>query len=176
MPPQRKLPALISKHYDPNVPVVADLYTGNSIAALSGPYCDQRKFKIPLTNEFKASGSYPLPWGIETSAVLQSYAGTPRVVTYTVPSALFPGGQTNSETVQLNAPGTLFYPRFNQLDLNIKKDFRQGRKSYSVQLDAFNALNGSAVFTRNNSIGNSLGQVTAILQCRIIRVAFQMRF
>ena len=37
-------------------------------------------------------------------------------------------------------------------------------------------MNGSAVFTRNNAIGNSLGQVQTILQGRITRIAFQMRF
>jgi hypothetical protein len=93
-----------------------------------------------------------------------------------VPAALFPGGQTNTETIPLTKPGTLYYPRYNQLDWNIKKNFRSGRKSYSLQFDAFNALNGNAVFTRNNAIGASLGQVTAILQGRVYRLAGQMRF
>ncbi len=161
---------------DPNGPTVADLYTA-SLAADGGPFCDQRKFPNPLRNEFKASGTYPLPfWNIETSAVLQSYGGAARVVTYAVPSALFPGGVTNGETIELSPPNSLHYPRFNQLDLNLKKNFRAGRKTFSLQADAFNALNAAAVFTRNNSIGNSLGQVTAILQGRIIRLGFQMRF
>ena len=165
-----------SNQNNPNGPTIPDLYSA-TLTANGGRFCDQRKFHIPFQNEFKASGSYPFPhWGIETGMVLQSYAGTPRVITYTVPRELIPGGQTNSETIILNKPGTLFYPRFNQLDLNIKKNFRAGRKTFSLQLDAFNALNGAAVFTRNNTIGTSLGQVTAILQGRILRLGFQMRF
>jgi Carboxypeptidase regulatory-like domain/TonB-dependent Receptor Plug Domain len=173
---EKNVSVFCSNQNNPNGPTIADLYSA-TLAANGGRFCDQRKFHIPFQNEFKASGSYPFPhWGIETGVVLQSYAGTPRVITYTVPAGLFPGGQTNSEVLILNKPGSLFYPRFNQLDLNIKKNFRAGRKTFSLQLDAFNALNGAAVFTRNNTIGNSLGQVTAILQGRILRLGFQMRF
>ena len=98
-------------------------------------------------------------------------------ITWQPAATLYPGGVRNkTETVFLNAPGSLVYPRYNQLDLNFKKNFRAGRKSFSAQLDLFNALNGNAVFARNNAIGNSLGQVQTILQGRITRLAFQMRF
>ena len=78
--------------------------------------------------------------------------------------------------IVLNKPGSLYYPRYNQLDVNFKKNFRTGRRSYRGQIDLFNALNGRAIFTRNNSIGNSLGQVQSILQGRIVRLAFQFKF
>jgi hypothetical protein len=109
-------------------------------------------------------------------AALQSYTGLARVITWSPAATVFPGGRTNAETIVLNKPGSLYYPRYNQLDLNIKKNFRHGRKSYSGQIDFFNALNGNAVFGRTNDIGNSLGQVTSVLQGRVIRLAFQMRF
>ena len=76
----------------------------------------------------------------------------------------------------------MYYPRYNQLDLNVKKNFRVGRKSFSGQVDLFNALNGNAIFARNSAVAaspgatTSLGQVTSILQGRIVRLAFQMRF
>jgi len=82
----------------------------------------------------------------------------------------------------ISTPGSLFYPRYNQLDLNLKKNFRAGRKTFSGQVDLFNALNGNAIFTRNNAApaspgaATSLGQVQSILQGRIMRLAFQMRF
>ena len=50
------------------------------------------------------------------------------------------------------------------------------RKTFSGQVDLFNALNQNAIFARNSSIGASLGQVQQILQGRIMRLAFQMRF
>jgi hypothetical protein len=141
-----------------------------------GRFCDQRQFDVPWTNEFKIAGSYPLPFRLDVGVVLQSYAGSPRTITWTPAPGLFPGGRTNSETIVLNTPGSLYYPRYNQLDVNLKKNFRTGRMSYSGQVDLFNALNGSAIFTRNNSIGNSLGQVQSILQGRIVRLAFQFKF
>jgi hypothetical protein len=172
---EKNVSVFCSSDDNPNGPTIADLYTG-SPAANGGRFCDQRKFDIPWTNEFKLAGSYPLPFHVDFGAVLQSYAGSPRVITWTPAASLFPGGRTNSETVVLTKPGALYYPRYNQLDVNFKKNFRSGRKTYSGQIDLFNALNGDAIFTRNNSIGNSLGQVQSILQGRIVRLAFQMKF
>jgi Carboxypeptidase regulatory-like domain len=173
---EKNVSVFCSSNDNPNGPAVNDLYTGSPIVSNGGRFCDWRKFQIPFTHEFKASGSYPLPHGIDIGAVFQSYAGSPRVITYTVPAASFPGGQTNTETIILNKPGSLFYPRYNQVDLNFKKNFRVGRKSFSGQVDLFNALNGNAIFARNSAIGASLGQVQTILQGRIVRLAFQMRF
>jgi hypothetical protein len=68
------------------------------------------------------------------------------------------------------------YPRYNQLDLNFKKNFRAGRKTFSGQVDLFNALNGNTIFARQSTVGNALGDVTTILQGRLIRWAFQMKF
>jgi hypothetical protein len=67
--------------------------------------------------------------GVEIGAVLQSYPGTSRTITWSPPASLFPGGRTNAETVVLNPPGSLYYPRYNQLDMNFKKNFRAGRKT-----------------------------------------------
>jgi Carboxypeptidase regulatory-like domain len=172
---EKNLSVYCSNNDDPNGPTVNDLYTASPVSN-GGQFCDQRKFSVPFTHEFKASGNTPLAFGVETGVVWQSYAGSPRTITYAIPSALFPGGQTKSETVVLNTPGSLYYPRYNQLDVNFKKNFRAGRKTFSGQLDVFNALNGNAVFTRNNAIGSALGQVQTILQGRLYRLAFQMRF
>ncbi|HEV3215073.1 MAG TPA: carboxypeptidase regulatory-like domain-containing protein [Vicinamibacterales bacterium] len=173
---ERNVSVFCSNQNDPNGPPIGDLYSGASVSN-GGRFCDWRQFHIPFTNEFKASGSYPLPLAFEVGAVLQSYAGTARTITYTPGATLFPGGvRTNSEQIILNPPGTLYYPRYNQLDLNLRKNFRAGRKSYSLQMDVFNALNGSAITARNDVIGGSLGQVQVILVGRLMRLAFQMRF
>jgi hypothetical protein len=167
---------------NPNGPAVNDLYTGASVSR-GGRFCDQRKFDMPFTHEFKAAGNYPFPLGVEAGAVLQSYAGSARFVTWAPAASVFPGAsRTNTETIVMNAPGSLYYPRYTQLDVNLKKNFRAGRKSFSGQIDVFNALNGSATFSRNNSVPasvgatSSLGQVESILQGRVFRLAFQMRF
>ena len=83
---------------------------------------------------------------------------------------------SRSPSTSINEPGSLYYPRYNQVDLNLKKNFRYGSKTYSGQIDFFNLLNGNAIFARQDAVGNSLGDVTTILQGRLIRLAFQMKF
>jgi hypothetical protein len=161
---------------NPNGPPIADLYTGVSVAN-GGRFCDQRNFDVPFVHEFKLAASYPVPYaGLDVSAVVQSYAGLARTILYQPAANLFPGGRTNTETLILNEPGSLYYPRYNQVDLNFKKNFRHGSKTFSAQVDFFNVLNGNAIFARQDTVGNSLGDVTTILQGRLTRLAFQMRF
>ena len=48
--------------------------------------------------------------------------------------------------------------------MNIRKNFRYGHgKVHTFQLDVFNVLNGNAIRTMTDTVGTSLGQVTAIL-------------
>ena len=51
------------------------------------------------------------------------------------------------ETILLNEPGSLFGERWDQLDINFKKNIRYGNKVHSFQLDLFNVLNSNAVRT-----------------------------
>ena len=63
--------------------------------------------------------------------------------------ARFPNGQrTQAETFILNEPGTIFYDRWNQLDLNVKKNFRHNNKVLTFQIDIFNVLNANAIRAR----------------------------
>jgi len=160
---------------NPNGIATADRYTGTNVFA-GGAFCDQGAFNVPFRHEFKAAGSVPVRYGIDLGVVLQSYAGSERVITWVPAAGVFPGGRTRSETLMLNEPGSLYYPRYNQVDFNIKKTFRAGRKTYSGQIDWFNLLNGNAVFTRNSAVGSSLGQIQTILQGRLMRIAFQMKW
>lgn len=173
---ERNTSVFCSSDDNPNGPPIPDLYTGASVAN-SGRFCDQRKFDIPFVHEFKLAGSYPVPYvDLDVSVVVQSYAGLARTITYQPPTNVFPGGRTNTETIILNEPGSLHYPRYNQVDLNFKKNFRAGSKTFSGQVDFFNVLNGNAIFARQDTVGNSLGDVTTILQGRLVRLAFQMKF
>ena len=121
-------------------------------------------------------GSVPVRWGIDLGAVVQSYAGAERTITWEPNNDLFPGGRTRTETIMLIEPGSLYYPRYNQVDFNVRKTFRAERKTFSGQIDWFNLLNGNAVFSGNSAVGNSLGQIQTILQGRLTRLAFQMKW
>ena len=160
---------------NPNGIATADRYTGTNVSA-GGAFCDQGAFDMPFRHEFKMAGSVPVRWGIDLGAVLQSYAGSERIITWAPAAGVFPSGRTRAETVTLTEPGSLYYPRYNQVDFNIKKTFRAGRKTYSGQVDWFNLLNGNAVFSRVSGVGTSLGQIQTILQGRLMRLAFQMKW
>ena len=147
-----------------------------TVIANGGRFCDESKFDIPFRSDVKLAGSTPLAWGVNFGAVYQTYPGSERVVTWTPAANLFPGGRTNSETIILSTPGTTFQPRYNQIDINLRKNFRHGSKSFSAQFDVFNVTNSSSILTTNNAIGGSLGQIASILKGRMPRIAFQMRF
>jgi hypothetical protein len=162
---------------DPNGTSTNDLYSGATVGA-GGRFCDQRVFHVPFRNEFKLAGDYPIPSvGIDVGFVIQSFPGADRVITWQPLATLFPGAaRTNQETIVLSKPGTLFQPRWNQLDVNFKKNIRYGKNTLTFEVEYFNVLNGNAVWNTNDTIGSSLGQVTRILPGRIPRLALQYKW
>jgi hypothetical protein len=174
---ERNVSVFCESDDNPNGPPIADLYQGK-LGAEGGRFCDQRNFHIPFLNELKLAGSYPLRYGVDVGAVLQSYPGAERVITWQPPANLFPNGQrTQAQTIILNQPGSLFTGRWNQLDVNIKKNFRYGHgKVHTFQLDVFNVFNSNAIRTLTDTVGTSLGQVTAILPGRFPRLAYQFKW
>jgi hypothetical protein len=139
-------------------------------------YCDQSQYGIPFRHDFKFAGSYPLPFDMQVGATLQSYAGQPLGVNWSVPSNLFPGGRTQAVTVNLVPPGSKYLERWNQLDLSVRRVFRVGRVRLDAALEMFNALNSDVVLTENQNYGPTLGQPQAILQGRLFRVSNQIKF
>jgi hypothetical protein len=117
-----------------------------------------------------------LVYGIEFGTIVQSYPGAQRVITWTPAASLFPGGRTNSETIALTTLGVVYQPRWTQWDVNVKKNFRFGRKVLSGQFDVFNILNSNTIWSTNDAIGASLGQMQSIQPGRMPRVALQMRW
>ncbi len=173
---ERNLSYFCDNTDDPNGIDTNDLYQGLTVSS-GGRFCDQRDFGVPFRHEFKLAGNYQLPLDVAFGFVAQSFPGLDRVITWQPAASLFPGGKrTRAETIVLSKPGTLFQPRWNQLDINFKKNFRQGRKLLTLELEYFNVLNANPVFTTNDAIGGSLGQVTRVLPGRFPRLAFQMKW
>jgi hypothetical protein len=161
---------------NPNGPPRADLYLGRNVAN-GGRFCDQRNFDMPFLHEFKLAGNYSLPYGVDVGAVLQSFDGLERVVQWTPAANLYPNGQrTQSQTIILTEPGQLFGERWDQLDVNFKKNIRYGNKVHTFQLDIFNVFNNNSIRTMNDTVGTSLGQVTAIMPGRFPRLAYQFKW
>ena len=175
---------------DRQMVVACDQYDPNKLR-----FCDQtgetfqqygKNERPPFTNDFKLAGSYPLPWGLDTSAVLMSYAGKGNSYTanepflgvyWVVPAAVFPnaqrtvspasapyslngGGVQNVSGVALIPTGSKYEDRWNQLDLSVRKTFQFGRKRIQPQLAIFNALNGNVVLAENEQYGTALPNVT----------------
>jgi hypothetical protein len=160
---------------NPNGTLITDLYLGATISD-GGPFCDERKFQVPFRNDIKLSGTVPLGWGVEAGVALQTLSGSPKAITYAVPASVFPGGRIEAQTILLSRPGTLFQPRMNQLDIDLKKIFRFGRRTFSGQVDVFNALNANSILTTNQAWGPTYDQVQSFLTGRMMRLAFQMKF
>jgi hypothetical protein len=171
---------------------------------------------MPFQHAFKLNASVPLRYGFEISASLQSYPGAIKAVlggatgglSWTInrgttryptdcavpgctPGAVvlpsrFPGDPPI--LVQLVSPGTRFEPRWNQLDLSLRRTFRFPRGvSVQGQVDLFNALNANPVLSEGTALSttvspflssdpNAGGTPTSILQPRIVRLAAQFRF
>ena len=172
---------------------------------------------IPFQHSFKLNANVPLWYGVEVSASLQSYPGAPKATTNAVDNGgvnwTINRGSTRYPTdctvpgctpgavvlpsrfagdpavvVRLASPGTRYEPRWNQLDLGLRRTFRFARGvTVQGQVDLFNALNSNTVLTEGTALSTSVapflssdpgagGTPTSILQPRILRLAAQFRF
>ena len=142
-----------------------------------GRFCDQSDLGMPFRNDFKLFGTYPLPYDFEFSGSLQAYAGGERELTWSLPSSYFPDGtRTQAATLQLFAPGTNYLDYWTQVDIAIRKILRFGNIESSIQLDVYNLMNAAQVVDENESYGGSWGRPTRLLQGRILRTAFQLKW
>jgi len=148
-------------------------------------FCDQTQYDIPWNTQAKISGAYPLPWGVSASLVFQSLPGAMRTVSYIVTRAQVPALTLSSVTIGptatnpglgLTPPGTLYYPRLNQLDLKFSKTIKYGWARVEPQVGIFNATNSATILNQNNTYGPSLNQVQQILDGRVVRFGVQVDF
>ena len=160
-------------------------------------FCDQRDLGIPYVTQFKISGAYPLPYGVQISGNWQGYPGVPQStlrqdgdynmtnnrvddpslnVNYIVDRTIIPSLTVSSVTVPLIKPGAKYLSRWNQIDVRLAKKFRVRGVNFQGQLDMFNILNASSILTVNETYGSSLDRPTSILQGRLFAFGAQMNF
>ena len=139
-------------------------------------FCDQSVLGIPYRNNYKLAGSVPLPLDIQLGVSVQSYAGNPLTVSWSVPANLFPGGRTQPVTVPLVPAGEKYLDRWTQVDASVKKLFNFGKHRIEGSIDLFNALNSNVILQRNQAFGTTLDQPQQILQPRLIRLSGQWKF
>jgi hypothetical protein len=139
-------------------------------------FCDQSLHDVPFLTQFKMSGTYVIPSGIRLSANFQSQPGNERIIAYAVVRSILPTLTQTSVTVRLNEPGSLYNDRVNQLDLTISRSFRPAGVEIRPELSVFNVFNANPVLAYVNTWGPSLGTVTTILNPRVLRLGFNMKF
>ena len=161
---------------NPNGVASNDLYFDISFQR-GGRYCDERTLDIPFRHDFKLAGTLPLPYGLEFSGTIVSFAGNETQVSWNVPASAFPNAQRTAATlVRLTPPGTKYLDRWNQTDIAIKKTFHLGPYQVTGQADVYNALNAAPVTTETQVFGPTLELPNTILQGRLLRLVAQLRW
>jgi hypothetical protein len=132
----------------------------------------------------KLNGSVPLSKGFAASAIYQDQAGPPREAIYAATNAeIAPSlgrdlaGGARTVNIPLLMPNRLFEGRIRRLDLRLTKSVQLPKRArLQLNLDAYNALNSSAIQSINNAYGTSWLKPTQILDPRILQVSCQLVF
>ena len=138
--------------------------------------------------QLKLNGSVPLPWDFVVSGVFQDTVGPNITATYAAqladiqPSLGRPlAGGARSVNVSLIVPNSMYEGRVRRLDLRLTKNFQITPKvRLQTNLDAYNALNSSAVQSTQSTYGTPDGGnwlvPNSVLDPRILQVSFQLTF
>jgi hypothetical protein len=192
---ERQLDIACTAPDDPNVPATI----GGVANVANAPFCNDHNNDVPYRKSFKLSGTVPLPWGINMSAVFQSNNGTAssRLMIATrgitrypascpapcpagqiiAPSNVF--GQTSLAVALVDAD-TVYTDRITQLDLRFGRTFQFGRVRVIPSLEIFNVNNSDAIITyaSTNTLnaGSSYLRPNSIMQPRMIGFNVQTRW
>jgi hypothetical protein len=165
-------------------------------------FCDDTSNDIPFRKSLKLAGSYPLPYGVTFSAVLQSNQPTPatsntttRNMTFTRGSTRYPAtcpapcpaGQIIGPTsvmgqstlaIPLVPQSASFVERITQLDFKLSKTFRLNRVSVSPVLEMFNVNNSDAIISYQsvNVLSGAYEAPNSIMQPRMIGIGAQVKW
>lgn len=155
---------------------VATTIDGQPVCRVVTPFNAQTQLKL--------NGSLPLKGGFVVSGVYQDLSGPAIEAVWAAPNALIApslgrnlAGNAATANVPLVMPQTLFEDRIRRLDLRLTKIFTiTNRVRLQANLDAYNALNSSAIQTLQTTFGpNWLSPVT-ILDARLLQVSGQLSF
>jgi outer membrane receptor protein involved in Fe transport len=145
--------------------------------------------KPPFTTQLKFLGVYPLPWSFIASGTFQSIPGITIAANAAIPNALIAPslgrnlaacgaltGCTQTATVALIEPGTMFGDRLNQLDARVTRRFNVDRFRIQAQFDIYNLLNANPVLAMNTTFGANWQQPTVVLPGRLFKFGVQLDF
>jgi hypothetical protein len=145
------------------------------------PWCDQNTSLLRVT----ALGSYTVPKiDVLLATTFRSEQGQQLAANYTTGPANTTlgrpfGGVSQTITVNLIEPGTMYGDRANQLDLRVAKNLRFGATRTNVGVDVFNILNSNPVLTYNQAYSPTTTtwlRPTSVLQPRYVKFSAQINF
>ena len=147
---------------------------------LPASYCHQ---DTGFQSNVKFLGSYTVPKvNVLVSGTFQSLPAPPVAALYNAPNAVIApslgrnlSGNAANQTIDLVAPGSVLGERLNQLDLRFGKILKFGNTRSTVNLDLYNALNGSTVTALNSNFA-VWQRPTSILVARFAKVGIQFDF
>ena len=139
--------------------------------------------------QIKFAAVYPLPWGLQTSAIYQNIPGIPITASYVVSNAQVAsslgrnlgscrGAATcaGTLTIELIPPNTLFEDRLQQVDLRLTRSFRLRTARVQGSFDVYNLLNASSILNMNTRYGASWQNVIQIMGGRLFKFSARLDF
>ena len=149
----------------------------------------QLRGNIAGGTQVKFQAFYPLPWDLQTGVVFQSLPGTPILARYNATNAeIAPSlgrnlGACGTQAVcratfpvDLIEPGTMYEDRLNQVDLNLKRNFRLGGARFSGGVEVYNVLNAGTLRGVVSTYGGAWLRPTQIIGGRLVRFSAQVDF
>ncbi len=140
----------------------------------------------PLLTQLRGFASYTIPRiNVQLSGTWQSNPGPLQAANYSIPNATVKpalgrdlSGSAANTGVNLVDPGTLYGPRFNQVDMRLVKILRFGRTRSQVGVDLYNLTNTSTPLTYNNTyvLGGAWLAPNSIVAARWAKISAQFDF
>ena len=133
----------------------------------------------PFQPDFKAIVSYPLPAGLNVSAVWQNRAGPQQLADFVYASTDTDLGRPlnrGSAALHLIQPGEQFGERVNQIDVRLSKNMSVGNGRVQVNAAFYNLLNTDATLSQSNRFGPNWLTPTRIMQGRMFKIGAQLDF
>jgi hypothetical protein len=158
-------------------------------AGPTNPWCDTSTGWI---TRFTGLGTYTLPKiDVLVAGTFRSDQGAPLSAYWTAPNSAtvglnrpFAGLGSQTITVNLTEPGTLYGDRVNQADVRVAKILRFGRTRTNVGFDIYNITNAAPVLTYNLNFNPNIPETaaghwltpTTVLQSRFVKFSAQIDF
>jgi hypothetical protein len=147
----------------------------------TNPWCDTTTSLLRTT----ALGSYVVPKiDVQMAFTFRSDAGATLSANYVASNGETTlgrpfAGASQTITVNLVEPGTLYGDRVNQFDIRVAKNLRFGGTRTNVGVDVTNLLNSNPVLTYNEAFSTSTTtwlRPNSVLQPRLVKFSAQVNF